>query len=166
MCQKLLCAYMHGVGCLILATHENPRCREVWDLTTLTSAEEVMLFNCGAGEDSWESFVRPGDQTSQSKGHQPQILTGRTDAEAPILWPPDAKSRLIGKDPDAGKGWRWEEKGTMEGKTAGWQHPFSGCESEQLQEMVKDEEARCTAVHGVARSRTRLSDWTTSLQPE
>ena len=46
----------------------------------------------------------------------------------------------------------------MEVETAGWQHPFSGCESEQLQEMVKDEEARCTAVHGVARSRTRLSD--------
>ena len=48
------------------------------------------------------------------KGNQPWIFIGRTDAEAeaPILWPPDAKNWLIGKDPDAGKDWRWEEKGT------------------------------------------------------
>ena len=47
------------------------------------------------------------------KGNPPQIFIGRTDAkvEAPVLWPPDAKSRLIGKDPDAGKDWRQEEKG-------------------------------------------------------
>ena len=50
------------------------------------------------------------------KGNQPWIFTGRTDAEAeaPILWIPDAKSRLIGKDPDAGKDWRQEEKGMTE----------------------------------------------------
>ena len=46
------------------------------------------------------------------KGNQPWIFTERTDAEAPILWPPDTKSQLIGKDPDAGKNWRQEEKGT------------------------------------------------------
>ena len=49
-----------------------------------------------------------------SKGNQPLILIARTDAEAPIFWPPDAKSRLIGNDPDAGKYWGQEEKGATE----------------------------------------------------
>ena len=48
------------------------------------------------------------------KGNQPWIFIGRTDAEAPVLWPPDAKSQLIGKDPDAGKDWRQKEKGAAE----------------------------------------------------
>ena len=47
---------------------------------------------------------------------------GRTDAEAPILWPPDVKNYLIGKDPDAGKDWGQEEKGTTEDEMAGWHH--------------------------------------------
>ena len=56
------------------------------------------------------------------KGNQPWIFTGRTDAEAeaPILCPPDVKSRLIGKDPDAGKDWEQEEKGTTEDEMVGW----------------------------------------------
>ena len=54
------------------------------------------------------------------KGNQSWIFIGRTDAEAPILWPPDAKSWLIGKDHVAGKDWRWEEKGTTEDKMVGW----------------------------------------------
>ena len=62
------------------------------------------------------------------KGNQPWKLTGRTDAEAPILWPPDAKSHLIGKDPDAGKDWRQKEKGTTEDETVGWYHQFNGHE--------------------------------------
>ena len=58
------------------------------------------------------------------KGNQSWIFIGRTDAEAetPILWPPDAKNWLIGKDLDAGKDWRWEEKGTTEDKMVGWHH--------------------------------------------
>ena len=48
------------------------------------------------------------------KGNQPWIFIGRTDAEAPILWPPDAKSQLFRKDPDAGKDWRWKEKRVAE----------------------------------------------------
>ena len=72
-----------------------------------------MLSNCGVEEDSWESLGQQGDQTSHSKGNQPWIFIGRTDgeAEAPILWPPDAKSHLIGKDPDDGKDWRQKDKG-------------------------------------------------------
>ena len=66
------------------------------------------------------------------KGNQSWIFTGRTDAEAetPILWPPDAKSGLIWKDPDAGKDWKREEKGTTEDEiyTFGWHHQLSGHE--------------------------------------
>ena len=65
------------------------------------------------------------------KGNQPSIFTGRTDAEAPILWPPDAKSQLIGKDSDAGKDWRQEEKGKTEDNTVGWHHQLNGHEFEQ-----------------------------------
>ena len=67
------------------------------------------------------------------KGNQSWIFTGRTDAEAetPILWPPDSKSWLTGKDPDAGKDWRQEEKGMTEDEMVGWHHWFDGHESEQ-----------------------------------
>ena len=54
------------------------------------------------------------------------ILIGRTDAEAPILWPPDAKSRLIGKEPDAGKDWGQEEKGATEDEMVGWHRQLNG----------------------------------------
>ena len=66
------------------------------------------------------------------KGNQPWIFIGRTDAEAeaPILWPPDVKSRLIGKDLDAGKDWRQEEKGTGEDEMVGWQHQLNEDEFE------------------------------------
>ena len=67
------------------------------------------------------------------KGNQPWIFIGKTDAgdEAPILWPPDAKSRLIGKDLDAGKDWRQKEKGTTENEMGGWHHWLNGHEFEQ-----------------------------------
>ena len=75
------------------------------------------------------------------KGIQPWIFTGMTlaEAEAPILWPPDVKSQLIGKDPDAGKDWGQEEKGAIEYETVGWHHRLNGCESEQTQ---RDSEGR------------------------
>ena len=64
------------------------------------------------------------------KENQPWIFIGRTDAEheAPILWPPDVKNWLIGKDPDAGKDWRQEEKGMTEDKMVGWHHQLNGHE--------------------------------------
>ena len=65
------------------------------------------------------------------KGNQSWIFIGRTDAEAPILWPPDAKSQHIRKDPDAGKDWRQEEKGTTEDEMVGWHHQLNGHEFEQ-----------------------------------
>ena len=71
-----------------------------------------MLLNCGAGEDSWDL----DSKTVNLKGNQSGIFTERTDAEAeaPILWPTDLKSHLIGKDPDTGKDWGQEEKGMAE----------------------------------------------------
>ena len=69
-------------------------------------------------------------QPVHPKGYQSWIFIGRTEAEAEtaILWPPDVKSWLIGKDPDAGKDWRWEEKGTTEDEMIGWHHWFNGHE--------------------------------------
>jgi len=71
-------------------------------------------------------------QPVHTKGNQSWILIGRTGAEAetPILWPPDSKSWLIWKDPDAGKDWRQEEKGTTEGEMVGWHHRLNGHEFE------------------------------------
>ena len=65
------------------------------------------------------------------KGNQSWILTGRIDAEAPILWPPDVKSWIIGKDPDAGKDCGQGEKGVTEDETVGWHHWLNGHEFNQ-----------------------------------
>ena len=72
-------------------------------------------------------------QPVHPKGNQSWIFIGRTDAEAetPILWPPDVKNWLIGKDPDAGKDWRQYEKGTTEDEMVGWHHWLNGHEFEQ-----------------------------------
>ena len=76
------------------------------------------------------------------KGNQSWIFTGRTDAEAetPILSPPEVKNRLTGKDSDARKDWRQEEKGTIEDEMVGWHHWFSGHEFNVLWELVMDRE--------------------------
>ena len=67
------------------------------------------------------------------KGNQSWIFTGRTDAkaEAPIVWPPDVKSRLTGKAPDTGKDWGQEEKGVTEDEMVGWHHKLNGQELAQ-----------------------------------
>ena len=72
-------------------------------------------------------------QPVHPKGNQSWIFIERTDAEAetPILWSPDVKNQLIGKDPDAGKDWRWEEKGMREDEMVGWHHWLNGHECEQ-----------------------------------
>ena len=98
-------------------------------------------------------------QPVHPKENQSWIFTGGTDVEAetPILCPPDVKSWLIGKDPDAGKDWRWKEKGKTEDKMVGWHHWLDGHRSlSKPQELVIDREAWHAIVHGFARSWTWL----------
>ena len=85
------------------------------------------------------------------KGNQPWIFNERTDAkaEALILWPPDAKSQLIVKDPDAGKDWGQEEKGKTENEMVGWYHQLSWHEFEQILRVMKEREAWHAAVRRV-----------------
>ena len=98
-------------------------------------------------------------QPVHPKQNQPWIFIGRTDAEAAILWPPDVKNWLIGKDLDAGKNWKQEEKGTREDEMVNGIINSMDMSLSNLRKLVMDREA-LAAVHGVAKSQTGLSDWT------
>ena len=101
-------------------------------------------------------------QPVHPKGNQSSIFMGRTDGEAetPILWPPDVKNWLIGKDPDAGKDWRQEEKERTEDEMFGWRQWPDGYEFEQALGVGEGQEAWYAAVYGVTKSEARLSNWT------
>ena len=94
--------------------------------------------------------------------NQSWIFIGRADAEAetPILWPPDAKNWLIWKDANAGKDWRWEEKGMTEDEMVGWHHQFNGHEFAWAPGVGYGQGTWYAAVHGVTKSQKGLSDWT------
>ena len=98
------------------------------------------------------------------KGNHPWIFIGRTDAKAPILWPPDVNSWLIGKDSDARKDWGQEEKEVTEDEMVGWHHQISGYELSKLCVMVKDRKLWHAAVHWVTKSWTWLSNWAKTFQ--
>ena len=97
------------------------------------STEKFMLLNRVLEKNLESPLDCKEIQQVNPKGNQSWIFIGRTDveAEAPILWLPDAKNWLIGKDPDAGKDWRREEKGMTEDETVGWHHQLDGHEFEQ-----------------------------------
>ena len=100
-------------------------------------------------------------QPVHPKGNQSWIFIRRTDAkaEAPILWPHDEKNWLIGKDPDAEKDWRLEEKGTTEDQMVGWHHQHDGLEFEQALGFDDEQGNWHAGVHVVANGWTRLSNW-------
>ena len=124
---------------------------KIRDITLLTKVYPVVMYGCVSWTINkakcrridafelwcWRRLLRvPGTakeiQPVHPKGYQSWIFTGRTDAEAetPILWPPDVKNWLIWKDPDAGKDWGQEEKGTTEDEMVGWHHWLNGHEFE------------------------------------
>ena len=89
------------------------------------------------------------------KGNQPWIFIRRTDAEveSPVIWPPDARSQICGKGPDAGKHRKQKEMEVEVDEPIRWQHLLNGQELEQIQEIVKDKEAWPAAVYGIANIR-------------
>ena len=100
-------------------------------------------------------------QPVHPKGDQSWMFTGRTDVEAEtsIVWPPDMKSWLIWKDPDAGKDWGQEEKGTTKDETVGWHHWLNGHESEPTLGVGDGLGGLTCCSQWVAKSRTWLRKW-------
>ena len=99
----------------------------MWELDRKESREpENWCFQTVVLEKTLESPLENKEiKPVNPKGNQPWILFGRIDAEAPILWPPNANSWLIGKHPDAGKDWRQKEKRTTEDEMLRWHHQFN-----------------------------------------
>ena len=130
------------------------------------SAEELMLLNCAVGEDSWESLGPKEIQPVHRKGNQSWIFIGRTDAEAKasVLWPPNAKSWLIGKTLILGKIEGRRRRGQWRMRWLDGIIDSTDVSFGRLQEMVRDREAWCAAVHGIPKSQTWLSNWTTKTK--
>ena len=101
-------------------------------------------------------------QPVHPRGDKSWVFIGRTDAEAEtlVLWPPHAKNWLIWKDPDVGKDWMWEEKGTAEDEMVGWHHRLNGHEFEWTLGVGDGQGGLACCDSWGAKSRTWLNDWT------
>ena len=113
----------------------------------------------------WRRFLRipwSAIQPVHPKGDQSWVFIGRTDVEAetPILWPPNGKSWLIGKDPDAGRDSGQEEKGKIEDEMAGWHHWLDGCKSEWTPGVGDGQGGLACCGSWGRKSQTRLNDRT------
>ena len=116
----------------------------MWEWTIKKAkAKELMLLNCGVGQDYWESLDCKEVKPINPKGNQSWICIRRTEAEAesPILWPPDVKSRLVRKDPDSVKDWRQEEKEMTEDEMVmvGW---HCWCDAHEFEKALGDGEGQ------------------------
>ena len=127
-----------------------------------------MLLNCSVEKTLKSPLDCKEIKPVNPKGNQPWIFIGRTDAEAeaPILWPPDAKSWLIRKDPDAGKDWRQQEKGMTEYDNVGWHHRLDGHEFEQALRVGDGQGSlKCCSPRGCKESdTTEWLNWTEDLE--
>ena len=118
-------------------------------------------------QEYWSGLLFP----SPGESSQPKVWTWISCiAEAPILWPPDMKNWLIGKDPDAGKDWRQEEKGMREDEMVGWHHQHDGPEFEQALE-VGDRQGKPGVLQSMGLQRVRHDwvielNWTPALQAD
>ena len=112
------------------------------------------------------SDPRPWEQMALHHKWHKWVFIGRTDVEAeiPILWPPDVKSWLTEKDPNAGKDWGQEEKGMREDEMVGWHHQLNGHGFGWTPGVGDGQGGLVCEVHGVTKSRTWLSDWTEHLK--
>ena len=140
---------------------------EIW---TMKKAEHQRIdaFELWCWRRLWESLGLQGDPPVHPKGDQSWVFIGRTDVEAetPILWPPDAKSWLIWKDPDSGKDWRQEEKGMTEDEMVEWHHWLDVSEFEQAPGVGDGQEGLACFVHAITKSQTQLTELNWKSTPQ
>ena len=146
---------------------ENSRFMYCWSFTWRILS--ITLLACEMSATVWlfeHSLALPFKEIKpvNPKGNQSWIFIGRTDAEAeaPLLWPTDVKNWLNGKDPDAGKDWRQEEKGMTEDEMVGWHHQLNGHEFEQALGAGEGQGSLACYQSMGSQGQTQLRDWTTT----